>query len=84
MSNEQDSAKGRQVLLYTDEDGIWIAEVPSLPGCGSDGRTKEEAKERVKEAIQVYIEALVEDKLPIPEDLPNLEIVTVTTELTLQ
>ena len=63
MSNEQDFAKGRQVLLYTDEDGIWIAEVPSLPGCGSDGRTKEEAKERVKEAIQVYIEALVEDKL---------------------
>ena len=84
MSNEQDFTKGRQILLYTDEDGNWIAEVPSLPGCGSDGKTREEAKERVKEAIQSYIEALVEDNLPIPEDLPNLEVATVTIELTPQ
>jgi hypothetical protein len=33
----------RQVLLYQDEDGVWIAEVPSLPGCGSGGVTREEA-----------------------------------------
>jgi predicted RNase H-like HicB family nuclease len=56
----------RNVLLYTDEDGNWIAEVPSLPGCVSDGRTREEAIQRVKEAIEVYIEALVEDGLPVP------------------
>ena len=77
-------AKDRQVLLYTDEDGNWIAEVPSLPGCGSDGATREEAKERVKEAIQSYIEALLEDELPIPDDFQNLEVVTVTIELTPQ
>ena len=58
----------RNVLLYTDEDGNWIAEVPSLPGCVSDGRTRDEAIERVKEAIEVYVEALVEDGLPVPED----------------
>jgi predicted RNase H-like HicB family nuclease len=84
MPNEQEFAKGRQVLLYTDEDGNWIAEVPSLPGCGSDGTTREEALERVKEAVQGYVEALLEDNLPVPEDLPNLEVVTVTIELTLQ
>jgi len=67
----------RHVLLYTDEDGAWIAEVPSLPGCGSDGDTRDEALERVKEAIQVYIEALQEDGLPIPDEYSNLELATV-------
>jgi predicted RNase H-like HicB family nuclease len=67
----------RHVLLYTDEDDVWIAEVPSLPGCGSDGHTREEAIERVKEAIQVYSEALEMDGLPVPEEYPNLELVAV-------
>lgn len=58
----------RHVMLYTDEDGNWIAEVPSLPGCHSDGRTRAEAIERVKEAIEVYIEALEQDGLPVPEE----------------
>ena len=31
----------RQVLIYTDEDGYWIAECPSLPGCNSQGKTKQ-------------------------------------------
>ncbi len=64
----------RHVLLYTDEDGVWIAEVPSLPGCGSDGATREEALERVKEAIQGYIESLEMDGLAVPEEYPNLEL----------
>jgi predicted RNase H-like HicB family nuclease len=62
----------RQVILYTDEDGVWIAEVPHLPGCGSDGPTREEAIERVKEAIQSYVEALEADGLTVPEAYPNL------------
>lgn len=61
----------RHVLLYLDEEGNWIAEVPSLPGCVSDGRTRDEAIERVKEAIEVYIEALEQDNLPVPEDYGN-------------
>jgi predicted RNase H-like HicB family nuclease len=69
----------RNILLYTDEDGIWIAEVPSLPGCGSDGATREEAIERVKEAIQSYIEALEADGLPVPEEYSNLELATIET-----
>jgi predicted RNase H-like HicB family nuclease len=46
----------RQVILYTDEDGMWIAEVPSLMGCGSQGKTREEALENVREAIELWLE----------------------------
>ncbi len=65
----------RNVLLYTDEDGYWIAEVPSLPGCHTFGETREEAHEKIKEAIEVYIEALEQDGLPVPEDYQNAELV---------
>lgn len=67
----------RRVLLYTDEDGMWIAEVPSLPGCSSFGDTRAAALSQVKEAIEVYIEALEADNLPIPPDLDNVELATV-------
>jgi predicted RNase H-like HicB family nuclease len=58
----------RQVLIYPGEDGYWIAECPSLPGCLSQGKTRAEAIENIKEAITVYIEALEEDHLPIPDE----------------
>ncbi len=58
----------RQVIIYPGEDGYWVAECPSLPGCISQGATKEEAIRNIKEAIQGYIEALSEDGLPIPEE----------------
>jgi predicted RNase H-like HicB family nuclease len=67
----------RHVLIYTDEDNNWIAEVPSLPGCVSDGTTREEALERVKEAIEVYIETLEELHRPVPEEYDNLQLATV-------
>ena len=58
----------RQVIIYPGEDGCWVAEVPSLPGCISQGRTKEEALNNTKEAIQAYINALKEDGISIPEE----------------
>ena len=58
----------RQVILHPGEDGYWVAECPSLPGCVSQGRTKEEAIVNIKEAIQGYIAALEDDGLPIPEE----------------
>ena len=51
----------RQVIIYPGEDGFWVAECPSLPGCISQGRSKEEAIENIKEAIEVYSAALTED-----------------------
>ncbi len=58
----------RQVLIYPGEDGYWVAECPSLPGCISQGKTREEAVLNIKEAIEEYISALEEDGLPVPED----------------
>ncbi|MGP8217272.1 MAG: type II toxin-antitoxin system HicB family antitoxin [Bacteroidia bacterium] len=58
----------RQVIIYRGEDNYWVVECPSLPGCISQGKTKTEALTNIKEAIDVYIEALKEDKLPIPKD----------------
>jgi predicted RNase H-like HicB family nuclease len=58
----------RQVLLYPGDDGYWVVECPSLPGCISQGQTKEEAVTNIREAIQAYIAALAEDGLPVPEE----------------
>ena len=58
----------RQVVIAHGEDGYWVAECPSLPGCISQGHTREEAIANIKEAIEGYVAALREDGLPIPED----------------
>ena len=61
-----DRGEMRQVVIYRGENGYWVAECPSLPGCISQGRTKEEAVANIREAIQAYIEVLEEDGLPMP------------------
>lgn len=58
----------RQVIIYPGEDGYWVVECPSLPGCISQGPTKEEAVANIKEAIRGYVAALEEDNLPVPEE----------------
>lgn len=58
----------RQIILYPGEDDFWVAECPSLPGCVSQGRTREEAILNIREAIQGYIAALEEDGLQVPEE----------------
>ncbi len=67
----------RQVVIYPGEDGYWVAECPSLPGCISQGKTRERAIVNVKEAIAGYIAALKEDNLPVPEDRLETLLVTV-------
>lgn len=58
----------RQVVIAPGEDDYWLAECPSLPGCVSQGHTREEAIANIKEAIEGYIAALKEDGLPVPEE----------------
>jgi len=58
----------RQVILFRGEDGFWVAEVPSLPGCISQGETKEQAMLNIRDAIAGYIAVLEEDGLSIPEE----------------
>ena len=58
----------RQVIVFRGEDGYWVVECPSLPGCVSQGQTKEEAIANIKEAIRGYVAVLEEDHLPVPEE----------------
>jgi len=67
----------RQVIIYRGEDGYWVMECPSLPGCISQGKTKEEALSNTREAIDVYIEALKEDNIPVPEEHFDAILITV-------
>ena len=67
-----------RVLIEQDEDGVFVAEVPSLPGCVSQGTTRREAVQNVEEAIAAYLENLNERGEPVPpaidEELVNVAV----------
>ena len=67
----------RQVLVYPGSDGFWVVECPSLPGCISQGKTKQEALDNISEAIALYIESLRADGLPVPADRLQAEVLSV-------
>ncbi len=60
----------RQVILIPDETGGYIVEVPSLPGCYSQGETETEAMANIKEAIELHIEDMIASGEEVPDDLP--------------
>lgn len=66
-----------RVLIEQDEDGAFVAEVPALPGCISQGFTREQAIENVKEAIAGYLESLEAHNEPVPPTIIE-EVVEVT------
>jgi len=66
----------RQVFIYRGEDGFWVAECPSLPGCVTQGETENSALANIKEAIQVYVEALQADGLQVPEEHSDARLIT--------
>lgn len=53
------------VTLDRDEDGVWISECPSIPGCVSQGASKDEALENIKDAIAACLEVRAEQGLPL-------------------
>jgi predicted RNase H-like HicB family nuclease len=59
-----------RVLIEPDEDGVFVAEVPALPGCLSQGRTRAEAAANIKEAIAAYLESLKIHSEPPPPPIP--------------
>jgi antitoxin HicB len=65
-----------RVIVEPDEDGIYVVEVPTLPGCISQDRTRAEAIDNIKEAIAVYLESLAAHGEPIPPPISE-EIVEV-------
>jgi predicted RNase H-like HicB family nuclease len=64
-------------VLYRGEDGFWVAECPSLPGCISQGETREAAIQNIRDAIQGYVATLEQDHLPVPPEDSQAEIVRV-------
>lgn len=67
-----------RVLIEQDEDGVYVAEVPSLPGCISQGHTRKEALANAQEATELYLESLEAHGDPIPpsitEDIVEVKI----------
>ncbi len=55
-----------RVYIERDEDGMFVVTCPALPGCVSQGRTREEARENIREAISLYLESLREHGEPVP------------------
>ncbi|MDQ6799645.1 MAG: type II toxin-antitoxin system HicB family antitoxin [Acidobacteriota bacterium] len=67
----------RQVVVRRGEDGQWVAERPSLPGCITQGRSREEAIENARDAVEQCIAALEEDRLPVPPETFDTLVVAV-------
>jgi antitoxin HicB len=65
-----------RILIEQDEDGVFVAECPSLPGCLSQGKTRQEAIDNVQDAIRGYLESLKKHGEPIPPPIQE-EIVEV-------
>ena len=65
-----------RVILEQDEDGVFVAEVPALPGCISQGATRAEALTNAQEAIEAYLESLKAHEEPIPPPI-NEEVIEV-------
>ena len=59
-----------RIMLEQDEDGMFVAECPSLPGCVSQGKTRKEALKNIKDAIKGYLESLRKHNEAIP---PSIE-----------
>ncbi|OGT32641.1 MAG: hypothetical protein A2W28_13025 [Gammaproteobacteria bacterium RBG_16_51_14] len=62
------------ITVDRDEDGAWITECPSIPGCVSQGLTKEEAIANIQEAIQLCLEVRAEKGLPLTIETRQLDV----------
>ncbi len=62
------------VIIDRDEDGVWIAECPAIPGCLSQGQTREEALANVKEAIAACLEVRAERGMPLTVETQQVEV----------
>lgn len=61
-------------VLDRDEDGVWVVECPSIPGCVSQGATREEAMANIREAIAACLEVRAEQGLPLTIETHQIEV----------
>ena len=62
------------VTLYQDEDDIWIVECPAIPGCVSQGETRYEALDNIREAISLCLEVRAEQGYPLTVETEQVEV----------
>lgn len=62
------------VVIFQDEDGMYIAECPSIPGCVSQGKTLREAEKNIREAIKECLEVRAEKGLPLTVTVRQVEV----------
>ena len=62
------------VTVDRDEDGVWIVECPAIPGCVSQGKTKDEALDSIREAIVLCLEVRAEKGLPLTIETRQIEV----------
>ena len=67
----------REVVIYPGEDGYWVAECPSLPGCASQGKTKEEVIANIREAIEGWIDTATAHGQDVPEETFDVQVIAV-------
>ncbi len=60
--------------LERDEDGVWVAECPSIPGCVSQGKNREEALVNIREAINLCLEVRAERGMPLTVETQQVEV----------
>lgn len=63
------------VTVARDEDGGWIVECPAIPGCVSQGATREEALDAVREAIRLCLDVRAERGIPLTVETGQVEVV---------
>ncbi|CAN5314848.1 hypothetical protein BH10ACI2_BH10ACI2_16760 [soil metagenome] len=62
------------VTIDRDEDGVWIVECPSIPGCVSQGETKAEALENIQDAIKLCLEVRADRGMPLTVETRQVEV----------
>jgi len=62
------------VRLYQDENGIWIAEIPAIPGCGSEGETRDEALINVRDAAELCLQVRSDLGLPLTVETVTIDV----------
>jgi predicted RNase H-like HicB family nuclease len=62
------------VTIDRDEDGVWVVECPSIPGCVSQGKMKEEALRNIRDAIRICLEVRAERGMPLTVEICQVEV----------
>jgi len=62
------------ITIFRDEDGVFIAECPSIPGCVSQGKTEQEAKTNIRDAIKECLEVRAEKGMPLTVTTHQVEV----------